>query len=111
MKCCSIALFFLWLLTSETGIGQQSDSALDQVFEDYHEQFLILFPLEATAFGDSRYNDLLPIDIDQGFAAKEAQFYKQTLARLRAIDRNRGANRKNSHPRSSIMNLACDSKD
>ena len=91
MKCCSIALFFLWLLTSETGIGQQSDSALDQVFEDYHEQFLILFPLEATAFGDSRYNDLLPIDIDQGFAAKEAQFYKQTLARLRAIDRNRGS--------------------
>lgn len=91
MKCCSIALFFLWLLTSETGISQQSDSALDQVFEDYHEQFLILFPLEATAFGDSRYNDLLPIDIDQGFAAKEAQFYKQTLARLRAIDRNRGS--------------------
>lgn len=91
MKCCSIALFFLWLLTSETGMSQQSDSALDQVFEDYHEQFLILFPLEATAFGDSRYNDLLPIDIDQGFAAKEAQFYKQTLARLRAIDRNRGS--------------------
>jgi len=66
---------------------QQSDNALNKVFEDYHEQFLILFPLEATAFGDARYNDLLSIDIDKGFAAQESQFYTDILARLRAIDR------------------------
>ncbi len=68
--------------------GQQSDNALQRLFEDYHEQFLIMFPLEATAFGDSRYNDLLPIDIDQDFAVKETQFYKQILNRLRAIDQS-----------------------
>ncbi len=79
----AICFFFANVVQS-----QQPDTALQQVFDDYHEQFLILFPLEATAFGDSRYNDLLPIDIDQGFAAKESQFYKQTLGRLRAIDRS-----------------------
>ena len=46
---------------ARAGLGQQPDAALRQLFDDYHEQFLILFPLEATAFGDSRYNDLLPI--------------------------------------------------
>ena len=83
-----ILLFLVLLCRFPTiGVSQQSDAALHQVFEDYHEQFLILFPLEATAFGDSRYNDLLSIDIDQGFAAKEAQFYKQILGRIRGIDR------------------------
>jgi uncharacterized protein (DUF885 family) len=64
----------------------QPDIQLKQLFEDYHEEYLTMFPIEATAFGDSRYNDQLPIDIDQGFAAKETQFYKRTLTRLQAID-------------------------
>lgn len=83
-------LLFLVLccIYPKIAFGQQSDNALQQVFEEYHEQFLIMFPLEATAFGESRYNDLLPIDIDQGFAAKETQFYKQILNRLRAIDQS-----------------------
>ena len=69
-------------------VGQSSaDTKLQQVFEDYHEQFLILFPLEATAFGDSRYNNLLPLDISPDFASKETRFYQQTLERLRAIDK------------------------
>ncbi len=84
---CRLVFLAICFYCSSVAQSQQPDSALQQVFDDYHEQFLILFPLEATAFGDSRYNDLLPIDIDQGFAAKESQFYKQTLSRLRAIDR------------------------
>jgi len=77
---------FLFCILTGRAIGQSSDESLEKVFDDYHEQFLILFPLEATAFGDSRYNDLLSIDIDPGFAAKESQFYTQILERLRAID-------------------------
>lgn len=89
-------LFFLaiWSIVFQVGQSQQPDVALQQVFDDYHEQFLILFPLEATAFGDSRYNDLLPIDIDQGFAAKESKFYTQTLERLRAVDRTKASDTK-----------------
>lgn len=85
----AFAVFVLFAPMAGVGLGQQSDPALRQLFEDYHEQFLILFPLEATAFGDSRYNDLLPIDIDPGFAAKESQFYKKFLARLQGIDRSK----------------------
>ncbi len=79
--------FLICILSASMSFGQSSDEALRKVFDDYHEQFLILFPLEATAFGDSRYNDQLQIDISPDFAAKETQFYTQTLERLRAVDR------------------------
>lgn len=59
---------------------------LQQLFEDYHQQYLILFPLEATNFGDSRYNDQLQLSISAEFLAKEQHFYQQTLERLQAID-------------------------
>lgn len=74
--------FLICTLSASISFGQSSDDALRKVFDDYHEQFLILFPLEATAFGDSRYNDQLQIDISPDFAAKKAQFYTQTLDRL-----------------------------
>jgi uncharacterized protein (DUF885 family) len=85
----SFVLFlFACALSATPGYGQAADQALHQLFEDYHEQFLILFPLEATAFGDNRYNDQLQIDIAPDFVAKKTQFYKQTLEKLRAIDRS-----------------------
>ena len=92
MRCWSLSCQFLVLcigmLSTATAFAQASDEALRKVFDDYHEQFLILFPLEATAFGDNRYNDQLQIDISPDFIAKESQFYTQTLERLRAVDRN-----------------------
>ncbi len=84
-----IRMSFCWLFLFSYGnfaLSQSSDAALKQLFEDYHEQFLTMFPLEATAFGDSRYNDLLQIDIDPGFAQKESQFYRQTLRKLEEVD-------------------------
>ncbi len=59
---------------------------LEQLFEDYYQQYLILFPLEATNFGDNRYNDQLQLSISADFLAKEQSFYQQTLQRLGAID-------------------------
>lgn len=92
MSCCKFlsflnCAFLISTLSAAFSFGQSSDDALRKVFDDYHEQFLILFPLEATAFGDSRYNDQLQIDISPDFVAKKTQFYTQTLQRLRAIDR------------------------
>jgi uncharacterized protein (DUF885 family) len=64
---------------------QATDKLLRGLFSDYHEQFLILFPLEATAFGDSRYNDQLQIDIGEEFIARKRKFYESIHARLGAI--------------------------
>ncbi len=87
MSCWKFLLFLFCTLSASISFGQSSDDALRKVFDDYHEQFLILFPLEATAFGDTRYNDQLQIDISPDFVAKKKQFYTQTLERLRSVDR------------------------
>lgn len=83
-------VFFLMLLVTlgswRSLSGQTADESLERLFEDYHEQFLVLFPLEATAFGDYRYNDQLPIDIGPDHIAKKEQFFRQMLDRLRAVD-------------------------
>ncbi len=76
----------LFMATTIATADDTTDDALRQLFSNYHEQYLILFPLEATSFGDSRYNDQLQIDISDEFVAKKKLFYEQTLARLDAMD-------------------------
>ncbi len=72
-------------------VDPEVEKQLTALFGDYHEQYLILFPLEATAFGDTRYNDQLTIRISPDFIAKEKDFYEKVLARLAQIDRNRAS--------------------
>ncbi|MCC6509314.1 MAG: DUF885 domain-containing protein, partial [Pirellulaceae bacterium] len=66
-----------------------SERQLATLFNDYYEQYLTLFPLEATAYGDIRYNDQMTIRISPDFLAKERDFYERTLTRLQAVDRQR----------------------
>ncbi len=75
-------------LDAKRSMAQTSDAALQKIFDDYYEQYLILFPLEATNFGDSRYNDQLQINISPDFLAKEKFFYRQILDRLTAVARD-----------------------
>ncbi len=73
---------------SPNASSSKSDRALESLFSDYHEQYMAMFPLEATAFGDPRFNDSLTIRISPDFLAKEEAFYKSTLDRLHAIERS-----------------------
>jgi len=78
MHCIGLIALLVCCIVANDAASQQSDAALQKVFDEYHEQYLILFPLEATAFGDSRYNNLLPIDIDQDFVSVPA-FHNEVL--------------------------------
>jgi uncharacterized protein (DUF885 family) len=63
-----------------------ADKVLSALFEDYHEQYMILFPLEATLWGEGRYNDQMSIDISSDFLAKKKKFYASFLERLSRHD-------------------------
>lgn len=82
----SSALLFGMLASTVVGQTHRIDAMLNDVFEDYHAEYLVLFPIEATNFGFSQYNDQLQIDISDEFLAKERQFYKKIQRRLLAID-------------------------
>ena len=59
---------------------------LDSIAANYYEQYLKLYPLEATSQGDLRYNDQLPINIDKDFILGEIAFYHSIQKKLENVD-------------------------
>ena len=52
---------------SDSPLTKVTPSNLDSIASNYYEQYLKLYPLEATSQGDLRYNNQLPINIDKDF--------------------------------------------
>ncbi|MFD3003130.1 DUF885 domain-containing protein [Pontibacter toksunensis] len=67
----------------------QADQNLGQIFEDYYEARLKLFPLEATAIADNRYNDQLPNDLSQEHIEQVRQLYQTYLDKINQVDRSK----------------------
>ena len=61
---------------------------LSEFLDGYYEERLKFFPLEATQIGDNRYNNLLPIDISEGFRNELKDFYDRQLAGLSEYQRD-----------------------
>jgi uncharacterized protein (DUF885 family) len=59
---------------------------LDRLFSNYWEERMQLFPLEATANGDNRYNDKLTITIAGSFRDSTQRFFQKYKAALHEID-------------------------
>jgi uncharacterized protein (DUF885 family) len=60
---------------------------LSDFFEKFHEDYLKLFPFAATVEGDSRYNDLLPVDFTDSYRDKLKKFYQGEVDQLKKFDR------------------------
>jgi uncharacterized protein (DUF885 family) len=90
MKKLLVALSLCSVLASCSSKPERANvpdgKALAKIFEDYWEQRMQLFPLEATAGGDNRYNDRMTITISQTFIDSAKKFYSGYLKRVQAID-------------------------
>src|ERR1700733_9597242 len=60
---------------------------VNKLFDDYYEERLKLYPMEATAIADNRYNDLLPADITDSYREKLKAFYQKNLDAISKYDR------------------------
>lgn len=60
---------------------------LEKIFAGYYEERLQLFPLEATANGDKRYNDRLYADFTDSYRAKTRSFFERYQQLAAGIDR------------------------
>jgi len=83
----SVALFISCKKT-DSPIVKITPVSVDSIAADYYEQYLKLYPLEATAQGDNRYNDQLPINIDKDFISGEISFYNSVQSQLKKVDYN-----------------------
>lgn len=59
---------------------------LDNVLDTYWEERMQLFPFEATANGDNRYNNLMTIPIAESFRDSLGRFYGKYLNQLANVD-------------------------
>ncbi|MET4106401.1 DUF885 domain-containing protein [Hymenobacter sp. UYP22] len=77
--------------SAETGAATETTLAdmkdLPTLFEAYWEENAKLFPLEATAQGDNRYNDQLPNDGTKAFRQHLQNFYQKYLDGLHKFNR------------------------
>ena len=71
---------------SDSPLTKVTPADLDSIATNYYEQYLKLHPLEATAQGDDRYNDQLPITIDKDFISGEISFYNSVQEQLKKVD-------------------------
>jgi uncharacterized protein (DUF885 family) len=59
---------------------------LKGLLHNYYEDRLKLFPIEATAIGDSRYNDLFPNSDSQAYLKELRQFYTNYKSKIEAYN-------------------------
>ena len=71
---------------SESKSGEKSTPSVSKVFQGYYDEKMKLFPFEATANGETGYNDLFTIDIADGFRDSLGRFYQKNINALAAID-------------------------
>ncbi|GGE93516.1 DUF885 domain-containing protein [Hymenobacter cavernae] len=68
--------------------GDAKAQNLGKLFDAYWEKHNQLFPFDATAQGDNRYNNLLPNDQTHAFRDTLRAYYQGYLDKLNAFDRN-----------------------
>jgi uncharacterized protein (DUF885 family) len=75
---------------NQTDVNSESkaSSQLGDLLHQYYEDHLKLFPLEATALGDNRYNDLFPNSLSQAYLKELTQFYTTYKSKLEVYDRS-----------------------
>lgn len=82
----SLVLSLISCKKSDSPLTKVTPTNLDSIASNYYEQYLKLYPLEATSQGDTRYNDQLPINIDKDFISGEIAFYNSVQKQLSQID-------------------------
>ena len=71
----TITLLMSILVFFSCNFNNNKSLEIAQVFENYYQESLKLYPLQATSQGDLRYNDFLPNDLSDEFRKKEKEFY------------------------------------
>lgn len=88
MKINSLLLFtMLFILFSCNNQKPDNTSGhFKNMLDEYYNQRMQMYPLEATTNGDNRYNNILPIDISESYRSKLKRFYSSWIDSLKTID-------------------------
>ncbi|HEX8331700.1 MAG TPA: DUF885 domain-containing protein, partial [Segetibacter sp.] len=82
-----LVISFVACKLSNTNPTKEKNTELAALFDNYYEERLKLFPLEATGIGDVRYNNLLPIEFTDSYRDTIKTFYSKYLQYVTKYDR------------------------
>ena len=85
---CLMIMAFAGCNGKKSKAGEGSNDGLATLLEKYYEERLQFFPLEATAIGDNRYNDILPIEFTDSYRSKLHDFYTRYLIEINKYNRD-----------------------
>ncbi|HPI53231.1 MAG TPA: DUF885 domain-containing protein [Chitinophagaceae bacterium] len=86
--CSALLLIFcsiLWTSCHNESESLPPSKELKDLFQHYWDERMQLYPLEATAIGDNRYNDRLTITISDTFRTHAKEFYQRYLTQSQAF--------------------------
>ena len=75
-------LFMSFLSCNFNEVKTQNNEDLNNVLENYYQEGLKLNPINATAEGDSRYNDKFPELITDNYKKRQAEYYNKYLNKV-----------------------------
>jgi len=67
----------------------RNNRAFGRVLNDYYDDRMKYFPLEATQNGDNRYNDQFPVDFTDSYLDTLRNFYGRYLDKILVFDRDK----------------------
>ena len=90
MKTKSLLVISICLILFSCTEKKQTDvnAHFKSMLQQYYNQRMALYPLEATTNGDNRFNDQLPIDISNSYREKLKSFYNSWIDSLKKMDEN-----------------------
>ena len=89
LKLVSLVVSFSFLTNCKkenTTVSTEKIASIDSIAAHYYEDYLKLHPLDATAQGDNRFNDQLPINISREQISKEISLYSQYQNELKNVN-------------------------
>ncbi len=86
-KCLTLGAFFLSIISCHPSPKKEVDNRRFQaMLKNYWEDNYKLKPLDATVYGDNRYNDLFPNTCTQAYRNALKSFYTRYLDSLKVFD-------------------------
>lgn len=86
MKRITLLFVSLLIVSCQNQNSKLNTTEFDSLLEDYYQENLKLYRINATFQGDTRYNDTLPNFLSPEFQAKEKAFYTHYLNSLDQFD-------------------------
>jgi len=87
LTVCIFAFIFQSCKQENTaGQTQNENKELNTLLENYHQERLKLYPIDATFAGDERYNNILPNSLSNDYIAETKAFYQKYKTELAKFD-------------------------